>query len=575
MRFFFTVILLTICLVSTQTFAQNILIDENFSDWDSVTTYAEDPAGDNNQSEIDILKLAVTNDNNYIYFYIKAGEEFQFQDFNNVTLYIDSDNDAATGLQVAPQNIGADFTFTFGQRNGMYYGGTDVQVYQNAAGLVSAPTVTSAEFEFKFDLDAQVSGYTVFPSDTITIYLSEEDGDSAPVEPLTYALIENDSDYPDYFISKKDTSHIRFMSYNVLRDNLFEENPKENFRRIFQAVQPDIIGLQEIYEHTAQETADIIEEFLPTDRNETWYYAGAGNDNFVVSKYPVINSMSVSGNSAFLLELEDRNLLFIVMHPPCCSNNDGRQNEFDDMMAFVRDSQNGGGFDIEPETPIVILGDMNLVGLAQQQTTLLTGDILNEGFYGSDFNPDWDGTALEDASPYTTGVPASFTWYSEGSSFSPGRLDYIVYSGSVMEMQNSFALFTPALETDTLSKYGLEADDTKIASDHLPLAADFVLTPKTGIEHETVMADKFYLKQNYPNPFNAGTVINYSINKNTHVNLTVYNALGEKVWTVVNKRQSAGKYSISFNWPDLPSGVYIYRLTTEDYSETKKMLLLK
>jgi beta-lactamase superfamily II metal-dependent hydrolase len=69
----------------------------------------------------------------------------------------------------------------------------------------------------------------------------------------------------------------------------------------------------------------------------------------------------------------------------------------------------------------------------------------------------------------------TFTWHGEGSSYWPGRLDYIVYSGSVLDVGNSFVAFTPGMSPDTLSAYGLESDDAVRASDHIPVVADFAL----------------------------------------------------------------------------------------------------
>ena len=86
---------------------------------------------------------------------------------------------------------------------------------------------------------------------------------------------------------------------------------------------------------------------------------------------------------------------------------------------------------------------MNFVGDHKQVTTLLKGDIENEAAYGSDFTPDWDGSDFVDSKSPTTGVPFSFTWYSESSAFSPGRLDYMIYSGSNMKLENTYSLFTP------------------------------------------------------------------------------------------------------------------------------------
>ncbi len=86
----------------------------------------------------------------------------------------------------------------------------------------------------------------------------------------------------------------------------------------------------------------------------------------------------------------------------------------------------------------------------------------------------------------------------------------------------------------------------------------------------------FSLFQNYPNPFNPTTSISFSLPKATEVNLFVYNLLGQKVATIIqNKRIASGKHSVTFNASNLSSGVYLYRLETGSFMETKKMLLIK
>jgi len=87
---------------------------------------------------------------------------------------------------------------------------------------------------------------------------------------------------------------------------------------------------------------------------------------------------------------------------------------------------------------------------------------------------------------------------------------------------------------------------------------------------------KFFLHQNYPNPFNPQTTILYSLPQTSTVTLRVYNGMGCEVETLINKqRESQGEHRILFNAVGLASGVYFYRLQTEYYSETKRMILLK
>lgn len=85
----------------------------------------------------------------------------------------------------------------------------------------------------------------------------------------------------------------------------------------------------------------------------------------------------------------------------------------------------------------------------------------------------------------------------------------------------------------------------------------------------------YALEQNYPNPFNPVTVIKYSIPVDGQVNLIVYNMLGEKVATLVNQVQKAGRHEINFDASQLSSGVYFYKIEAGSFSSVKKMMLLK
>ena len=85
----------------------------------------------------------------------------------------------------------------------------------------------------------------------------------------------------------------------------------------------------------------------------------------------------------------------------------------------------------------------------------------------------------------------------------------------------------------------------------------------------------FQLHQNYPNPFNPVTAIRNSITVTRHVDLSVYNILGQKVVTLVSKKQAAGTYLINFNAEDLNAGIYFYKLTTENSQQVRRMVLMK
>ncbi|MGM0460290.1 MAG: PQQ-binding-like beta-propeller repeat protein [Bacteroidota bacterium] len=98
----------------------------------------------------------------------------------------------------------------------------------------------------------------------------------------------------------------------------------------------------------------------------------------------------------------------------------------------------------------------------------------------------------------------------------------------------------------------------------------------TGVkEEENQIPNKATLVQNYPNPFNPTTQIKYSIPTQTHVRLTVYNTLGQRVTTLVDGNQNPGNYEVTFNAMNLSSGVYIYRLEAGDFTKTQQMMLIK
>jgi hypothetical protein len=98
----------------------------------------------------------------------------------------------------------------------------------------------------------------------------------------------------------------------------------------------------------------------------------------------------------------------------------------------------------------------------------------------------------------------------------------------------------------------------------------------TGIvQNKSGIPDRFEISQNYPNPFNPVTTINYQLPINCHLKLKVFDVLGKEIAVLINNNQTAGYYSVIFNGANLTSGVYLYRLETEFFSSTKKLILLK
>jgi hypothetical protein len=95
------------------------------------------------------------------------------------------------------------------------------------------------------------------------------------------------------------------------------------------------------------------------------------------------------------------------------------------------------------------------------------------------------------------------------------------------------------------------------------------------VKYQEQLPTSYSLWQNYPNPFNPSTTIHFELPKESHVTLRIYNMLGQEVLTVLYEVRVAGRYDLRINGTLLASGVYFYRLVTDDFVQTKKFMLLK
>lgn len=586
MKYFILLSLLFSYFVS---YSQNrILADGIFDDWNEFPVIYADAIGDGGFSEVDFEQLKIYNDEEYIFFLLETGAEIILQDLNDISIYLDTDDNANTGFPI--NGIGAELEYTFGNRSGFFYeSGNSFTIFQNEINLVSAPTVTSNRFEIAINRNITLLGIPVFQSDNVKIVFKDNtaNGDLLPSlnEELGYTFSsDNLEPLPDYSIQKLHESHLRVISYNVLSNGLFDQSRIPSFTRIFQATQPDIIGFQEIYNFTSGQVANQMESILPSSNGQQWYHAKEGPDCHVISRYPILESALIegynqsSGNGAFLIDVpySEKKMLLIVAHPPCCGNNEGRQIEIDLIMEFLREAKKGiGPIPIEAESPIVILGDMNLVGDRRQLETLLSGDIYDEPTYGPDFSPDWDGSNLLDSHPYITNAPFSYTWFNEGSSFSPGKLDYIIYSGSNLILQNSYSLFTPSLSQDSLDAFNLLANDVLVASDHLPILTDFEFKNLTAQNDLSSNLEKLEILQVHPNPSFGWVEVLFRIHQEEFIDIKLINLSGEEISISHQKYLNSGENKFQFDTSIIPSGMYYIKLTTSKFSDLEKIVIHK
>jgi endonuclease/exonuclease/phosphatase family metal-dependent hydrolase len=457
-----------------------IVIDGVFDDWSGVPVAYQDAVGDAGGGGSDLLSIQIADDDRFLFVRLVTGGEFDLSEVNSLVLYLDTDNDDQTGFAI--NGLGAELEWRFGDRSGTYRStnGTTSVAHDNIR-FRSAPTVTGTTFEFGVGRDAVPDGVVaLFGQTSVRVLLVDEgSGDSLPDtgDMVSYTM-DLGSLPPDVAIdfARSDPNDVRVAAWNVLNDSPWVPSLQASFGRIMTATAPDIICFQEIRDHTVAETVALVDQWIPAGAGNTWVGSGSESfDTFIISRWPILDSWQLDGNSAALIDTQvvlGQNLLVINVHFPCCGNDFNRQREVDRVMAFIRDSREPGGVVLPLDTPIVIAGDTNFVGFLQQLTTIVTGDIVNEGEFGADFAPDADGTPLTNLIARQTERRLSHTWRNDGSSFWPGQLDYMVYSDSLLTSANHFLVYTPDMSPGNLAANGLQNADS-LASDHLLVCADF------------------------------------------------------------------------------------------------------
>jgi hypothetical protein len=119
--------------------------------------------------------------------------------------------------------------------------------------------------------------------------------------------------------------------------------------------------------------------------------------------------------------------------------------------------------------------------------------------------------------------------------------------------------------------YHYELVAVDIGGDRTTLASAEATPAGSTVE----VISEYALRQNYPNPFNPKTSISFDLVQSGFVRLTIYNAVGQQVASVVSGEMPSGSHAVAFDASDLPSGMYLYRLEVNGFSAVRKMLLTK
>ncbi len=293
------------------------------------------------------------------------------------------------------------------------------------------------------------------------------------------------------FLDRNSTSDLRVATWNIFVDSIFPDVPgnrSAKFSRAFAAISADIWAFQELYRHNGAQLKVLLDASQPLGTPAGWHVYETG-EHAIASKFPLSltrpDTVPAGNREAAMAmidlpdELYPRDLYMMNAHYTCCSGADGaRQQQSDAFANWMRDAKSEGGDITLPfGTPMMVLGDLNIVESLQPLNTLFTGDIQNNTRYGPDSAPDWDGSNNVKVDPLHNAVgPEFFTWRDDLQMFAPSRLDYITYTDSVMSLRHAFVLNTLAMSESDLAATGLQPQDSvynAVTWDHLPVVADF------------------------------------------------------------------------------------------------------
>jgi photosystem II stability/assembly factor-like uncharacterized protein len=247
-------------------------------------------------------------------------------------------------------------------------------------------------------------------------------------------------------------------------------------------------------------------------------------------------------------------------------------------------------------TDIEHLWFVNLQGVWLSRDTAKTWELIKPDgsfFSAFDFVDSLNGLFAEDVLYYT--ADGGLTWKTKDKPYTNQSMDALIYGRDYFGRYNAliagfdgslirympddvFIYQIPTYTSNPLYSFASYKKDNKI---HIWLAGDGMTILYTE-EFVTDVNETFkesnlsyFLSQNYPNPFNPSTNIGFRIAEFGFVILKIYNVLGKEVATLINEEKQPGVYEVEFDASQLSSGIYFYKLQTENYSSTKKMIYLK
>jgi endonuclease/exonuclease/phosphatase family metal-dependent hydrolase len=393
------------------------------------------------------------------------------------------------------------------------------------------------------------------------------------------------------------------MSYNLLNypgTDAAIRNPY--FRTVIRNSNPDILVVQEMQSQAGMN--GFLSNVLNASGNNYsagTFIDGPDTDNgifFRTSKFIFISSTPIRTALRDISEFKVIHINYpadtLHIFSVHLKASEGTANE--NLRAAEADSLRKVTNALHPNALYIVLGDFNIYRSGEPAYIKLleinqnnTGHFIDpiQGMAGTWNNPSY--------AVYHTQSPRVRAFGGGATGGMDDRFDMILMS-PVISSTNGGIIFIPGSYTpygndgahynDSINRRPNNAVPDSVAdalhysSDHIPVFAMFRFGNTIGINiTSNEIPNNFSLKQNYPNPFNPSTTIRFDIapsgRARQSIRLAVYDIIGNQVAVIVSEPLSPGSYEASWDASGFTSGVYFYRLETEYYSETRKMILIK
>lgn len=453
--------------VAAPTLVQPIVLDGDIGEWSPSVVMTTDPW--------------------WIYLRWKvAGESKTLQSSDeSLAVWLDLDTNPATGERpatpAAAAQLGVDLAIELSppkaDGSGLGYGcrvtlpGAGREVAHDAVDFAFAPTYASEWYEGRISRQG-LEGLGLPESSLVTAMLVLRDSQGATVgssPPFEAEAVPASPTEPraDLRIPPKPGKGVRVVSWNVLRGRPMEEPGP--FARVLRVLDPDVLLVQE-WTSSEREIAAWLNASVPLAEGEWSVRTTAGWGVAVASRYP----LEPLGHEELYLDGEENAVRFAgalidtpvgylaasSVHLKCCGSSGSPEDQTRISEAGAINRSLTEALSIEPVGMRVIAGDLNLVGSRPPL------DVLRNGL-------DADGSDLAIADARDLGDSAYITWREDGNAFTPGRLDWAVYSDSAVRTARCFVLDARLLSDRALEVNGLDRSDAD-ASDHLPLVVDLI-----------------------------------------------------------------------------------------------------